>query len=138
MSDELEINEVLACKVKDEDLTFLNMMVNRFDFSLGITLIVKGSVISGQLIAGKKYYELTAENLKAVGSVGESLSQYFERKGTIGYTSTDPDFAYPNNFLHLEKVFIRQDNGQMGALNNALLRVKIEEIEGHILGTASN
>lgn len=138
MSDEVEINEVLAFKVRDEDLTFLNTMVNRFDFGMGITLIVKGSVITGELIAGKKYYELTAEKLKTVGFVGEALSQYFERKGTTGYTSTDPDFEYPNNFLHLDKVFIRQDNGQMGALNNALLRIKIEEIEGHILGTFSN
>ncbi|HAU5660006.1 gas vesicle protein [Citrobacter sp. Cf140] len=137
MSDEVEINEVLAFKFRDEDLTFLNTMVNRFDFSMGITLIVQGSVISGQLIAGKKYYELTAEKLKSVGFVGEALSQYFESKATNDYTSTDPDFVYPYNFLHLENVCIRQDNGQMNTLNNALLRVKIEEIEGHIIGAAA-
>lgn len=137
MSDEVERKQVLAVKVKDVDLLFLNSIVNRLKISMGITLIVQGSVITGQLIAGEQYYKLTAEKFKAIGPAGEALSQYFEHRGTTGYTSEDPAFEYPNNFLHLEKAFIRQDNGHMGALNNALLRVKIEEIEGHILGSTS-
>ncbi|EAA2704526.1 gas vesicle protein [Salmonella enterica] len=137
MSEEVELQHVLALKVKDEDLMFLNDIVNRTNCGIGITLFVKGNVISGSLIAGRKYYGFVSENLKAIGSAGVALSQYFENKGTNGYTSDKPDFEYPNNFLHLENVKVRSDQGTMGALQNAMLRVKIDEVEGHILGNVS-
>lgn len=137
MSEELELQHVLALKAKDEDLMFLNDIVNRTNCGIGITLFVKGNVISGSLIAGRKYYKIVSENLKAIGSAGEALSQYFENKGATGYTSDEPDFEYPNHFLHLENVQVRSDQGTMGALQNAMLRVKIEEVEGHILGNVS-
>lgn len=137
MSDEIEIGEVVAYKVKDEDLLFLNSIVNKFDYGIGVTLFSNGSVTTGTLISGKQYYSFVAERLKEAGSVGESLAQFFENKGATSYTSDDPDFLYPNNFLHLENVHIRQDNGRMAALNNAMLRIKIEEIDGHMIGTAN-
>ncbi|EGN6771425.1 gas vesicle protein, partial [Salmonella enterica] len=84
MSEEVELQHVLALKVKDQDLMFLNDIVNRTNCGIGITLFVKGNVISGSLIAGRKYYGFVSENLKAIGSVGEALSQYFENKGTNG------------------------------------------------------
>ncbi|WNI62364.1 gas vesicle protein [Enterobacter asburiae] len=138
MSDQVEVSQVEAFKVKDEDLLFLNKMVNRFDLSIGITLFSQGNVISGQLIPGKKYYALTAEKLKTAGTAGEVLAQFFEKKGAEGYTSEDPDFEYPNNFLHLESIKVQRGDGQMGPINNALLRIKIEETEGHIMGNASS
>ncbi|SUW63465.1 Uncharacterised protein [Buttiauxella agrestis] len=137
MSEDAELEQVLALKVRDEDLMFLNNIVNQTDCGIGITLFVHGGVISGTLISGKKYYKFVADNLKAAGPSGEALSQFFERKGSTGYTSEDPSFEYPNNFLHLENVQIRNGEGKMGLLNNAMLRLKIEEIEGHILGNIS-
>lgn len=134
MSEEVELQNVLAVKVKDEDLLFLNDIVNRTNCGIGITLFVGGNIISGTLIAGRKYYKFVSDNLKAIGSEGEALSQYFEKKGDVGYTSEDPDFKYPNNFLHLENVQVRSDKGTMDTLANAMLRVKIEEVEGHIFG----
>ncbi|OMP89783.1 gas vesicle protein [Raoultella terrigena] len=136
MSEDLDLQQVLAFKVKDEDLSFLNGMVNRAGLGIGITLFVKGSVISGSLIAGRKYYQLVSDNLKSSGTIGEALSTYFETKGKDGYTSDDPNFEYPNNFLHLENIKVRCDNGQMGSLNNAMLRIKIDEVDGHLIGTA--
>ncbi|MGV2813511.1 gas vesicle protein [Enterobacter cancerogenus] len=137
MSNENELNQVLALKAQDEDLLFLNSIVNRTDCGIGITLFVKGNLITGTLIAGKKYYQFVADNLKSVGESGAALAQYFEDKGTKQYTSGESGFAYPNNFLHLENVKIRNDGGVMGTLNNAMLRVKIEEVEGHIMGNIS-
>lgn len=138
MSDQDELNQVVAFKVKDEDLLFLNQMVNRFDLGIGITLFSQGNVISGQLISGKKYYALIASKIKAAGPAGEALSHYFDNKGAVGYTSEDPEFDYPNNFLHLESIKVQRGDGQMGPINDALLRIKIEETEGHILGNATS
>jgi hypothetical protein len=138
MSDQDELNQVVAFKVKDEDLLFLNKMVNQFDLGIGITLFSQGNVISGQLISGKKYYALTAEKLKKAGNAGEALAKFFESKGAEGYTSEDPDFEYPNNFLHLEDIKVQIGNGHMNPFNNSLLRIKIEETEGHIVGNASS
>lgn len=137
MSEEVELQHVLALKVKDEDLLFINDIVNRTNYGIGITLFVSGNIISGTLIAGRKYYKFLSDNLKALGSDGEALSQYFEKKGEIGYTSAEPDFEYPNNFLHLENVEVRSEQGTMGTLANAMLRVKIEEVEGHIFGNVN-
>lgn len=134
MSEQDELQEVLALKTKDEDLTFLNGIVNKLNLGIGVTLFVKGSVITGSLIAGRKYYQLVSDGLKSSGEIGEALSTYFETKGKDGYTSEDPDFEYPNNFLHLENIKVRCDNGQMGPLGNAMLRVKIDEIDGHFIG----
>ncbi|HHI3413148.1 TPA: hypothetical protein ACP47P_005031 [Klebsiella pneumoniae] len=50
------------------------------------------------------------------------------------FPSEDPNFEYPDNFLHLENIKVRCDNGQMGPLGNAMLRVKIDEIDGHFIG----
>ena len=137
MNEDSELQEVLSFKVKDSDLSFLNGMVNKLDFGIGITLFVKGCVITGSLISGRKYYSIVSDNLKASGAVGEALSAYFETKGMDGYTSADPDFEYPNNFLHLENIKIRGGSGVIGSLSDAMLRVKIEEIDGHFIGNIS-
>ncbi|HHA2323629.1 TPA: gas vesicle protein [Enterobacter hormaechei] len=137
MSNEVELNQVLALKAQDEDLLFLNSIVNRTGCGIGITLFVKGNLITGSLIAGKKYYQFVGDNLKSIGETGVALAQYFENKGAKQYTSDEPGFEYPNNFLHLENVKIRNDGGVMATLNNAMLRVKIEEVEGHIMGNIS-
>lgn len=79
MSEEVELQHVLALKVKDQDLMFLNDIVNRTNCGIGITLFVKGNVISGSLIAGRKYYGFVSENLKAIGSVGEALCKRLAR-----------------------------------------------------------
>ncbi|HED2507160.1 TPA: gas vesicle protein, partial [Klebsiella michiganensis] len=41
MNEDFELQEVLSFKVKDSDLSFLNGMVNKADFGIGITLFVK-------------------------------------------------------------------------------------------------
>lgn len=137
MNEDFELQEVLSFKVKDSDLSFLNGIVNKADFGIGITLFVKGCVITGSLISGRKYYRIVSDNLKSSGVVGESLSAYFEVKGRDGYTSPDPDFEYPNNFLHLENIKILGGSGVIRSLSDAMLRVKIEEIDGHFIGNIS-
>ena len=78
MNEDFELQEVLSFKVKDSDLSFLNGMVNKLDFGIGITLFVKGCVITGSLISGRKYYSIVSDNLKASGAVGEALSGFVE------------------------------------------------------------
>lgn len=134
MTTEEEMKSVVAHKIQDEDLVQLNRLVNSIDFGLGITIFVKGSVISGSLVSGKKYYNFVADKLKAIGDTGEALAVYFEQKAQNQYTKNSDDFIYPSTFLHIDMVQIRQDDGRMGQLNGAMLRIKIEEIEGYILG----
>ncbi|HAU5602429.1 TPA: gas vesicle protein [Citrobacter koseri] len=138
MPTEEQMKSVVACKIQDEDLLQLNDVVNRVDFGLGLTIFVKGSVISGSLISGKKYYTALAGKLKESGEVGTALAVYFDQKAESQYTKTSDDFIFPNNFLHIDQVEIRRDDGRMGQLNGGMLRIKIEEIEGYILGNIGN
>jgi hypothetical protein len=39
--------------------------------------------------------------------------------------------------LHLENIKIRGGSGVIGSLSDAMLRVKIEEIDGHFIGNIS-
>ncbi|EML9987772.1 gas vesicle protein [Citrobacter amalonaticus] len=135
MEQEDEMQYVTALKVQDQDLLTLNRVVNNAaGLELGITIFSHGRIISGLLTSGKDFYSTTAEKLKAVGALGESLAIYFDGKANQMYTYDESEGEIPNNFLHLKKVSVMSDNGSRLDMKNAMLRIKIEEIEGYVLG----
>ncbi|HGA3039271.1 TPA: gas vesicle protein [Serratia marcescens] len=141
MSDKKEIQEVYSHTQRDSNLTYLVTTVNRLDFEMGITLFVKGSVITGQLISGLKYHRYIENSLASAGVVGEALSGYFKQTAENLYAPTknenDEYNDIPCNFIHLNNVSIQNGNGGFNKINNAYLRISLDEIDGHIIGSAS-
>jgi hypothetical protein len=123
-------------KVKDADLVFLLKIVNKLDASIGVTLLSKGTFITGQMISGKQYYENVVERMKQAGDAGVALSSYFTNSAENVYSPSDDSDA-PTNFLHLKDVKIRSPEGSVDTLNGAYLRMKVEEIDGHFIGAMS-
>lgn len=123
-------------KTKDADLVFLVKIVNKTHASIGLTLFFNGLIITGQLISGKTYYEHVSDRMKEVGDAGIALSGYFSDSAENVYSPTEKEDA-PTNFMHLKDVKVRSDSGGINALNEAFLRMKVEEVSGHIIGTMS-
>ncbi|GLR11010.1 gas vesicle protein [Mixta theicola] len=137
MSEGGEVKNVVASKMRDMDLVYLTNIVNAVGGSFGITLFLKGTVISGLMISGKEYYSTLAENLALVGDVGENLAQHFSRVADDVYTPVSESESIPANFIHMKDVKIKSGTGEFDEMQNALLRLKIEEIDGHIVGNVS-
>ncbi|EOX9201005.1 hypothetical protein ACPX3P_000725 [Yersinia enterocolitica] len=135
-TQENTVEQVMARKVKDADLIYLVRMAN-IGYGLGVTLLTKGTMISGTLTSGKDYYETVASKISDAGEFGVALAKYYTDK--IGeYTpSDDEDKEIPLTFLHLKDFSILKGDGGFFNLKGATLRLKIEEIDGHLVGVAS-
>lgn len=137
MSEDSAVKNVVASKMRDMDLVYLTNIVNAVGGSFGITLFLKGSIVSGLMISGQEYYATLAERLAQVGDVGENLAQHFLQVADDVYTNVAEIESIPANFIHMKDVQVRAGNGEFSAMNDALLRLKIEEIDGHIVGNVS-
>ncbi|MCG1031782.1 hypothetical protein J5S76_07285 [Bacillus amyloliquefaciens] len=128
--------EVISRSIYDRDLEFLADLVEKLDIEIGITLMVKGLFVSGMLVAGKKYYTQVSEHLQSSGEAGKAISKYFSAKAdNFGIEQSE---EVELNFLNLINIAILKGDGQMGDLNGGRLRLKLEEVDGYILGKPSN
>ncbi|CAI1502617.1 Uncharacterised protein [Serratia grimesii] len=133
MSEENEEQVVISRKLQDADLLKFADLANKYDYSIGITILSKGVLITGRTISGKQYYNSIAD---ASGSA--PIAEYFRKVSAPLYTLQDGENVatvnFPLNFIHLENVSMKSGDGLFSQLNGALLRIKIEEIDGYILG----
>lgn len=138
MNDE-HFQDVYAHKVKDYNLVTLVNLVNKANFEMGMTLFVKGVIVTGSLISGYKYHDIMANQLAAVNEVGEALSTYYRDNADDMYKpdQNGESSNIPCNYLHMKNVKISGDSG-FRDMNNALLRINIAEVDGHIVGSTSS
>ena len=123
--------EVVASKVRDNLILNIVNMVNYEKLNLGMTLFCKGLVIGGDVISGKEYLETMAELTKEKSSL---LSKLYEDVGNAFYNELDEDKKHiPVNYIHMKNVVL-YDAGQLNPLSGGLIRIRIDEIDGHIIG----
>ncbi|CND92194.1 Uncharacterised protein [Yersinia rohdei] len=135
-SQESKIQEVISLKTRDSDLLYLVRMAN-FGVGVGVTLFSKGTIITGTLMSGKEYYETVASKLSEAGEFGAVLAEYYTHKAKELYTpSDDADKEMPLNFLHLKESSFFKGDGGLLKMQNSVLRIKIEEIDGHYVGNS--
>ncbi|HDT2308019.1 TPA: hypothetical protein QHP34_002648 [Citrobacter braakii] len=139
MSEEKEISTVLSRKITDADLSFCVNIANKHGANLGVTLFCKGIIITGMIISGKEYYDGVADSFGPKKDGVASLGDYFRQVGDAVYSQKDGDEEqeFPNNFIHLKDVKLSAGTSGFTPYNNAFLRLKVEEIDGHIIGIAS-
>ncbi|EPR9083344.1 hypothetical protein ACU9CW_003929 [Cronobacter dublinensis] len=130
-----EMNEVLANKMKDVDLLTIADLANEFNSEIGITLFVKGALVTGVTISGAKYYETNIKVLSEISSTtSQLLSRHFREGLSFYQAGENENFEYPQNFLHLKDVSFKLGEGKLIPIPDGLLRIKIEEVDGFILG----
>jgi len=97
---------------------FLQSLValsNKYDFELTITLTIGGSLVSGKLISGKKYFEKLAETVSEAMPAGnqEAVINFFAKPAETIYgkdNQQDPNNKSPQ-YIHLENAYIWAPGG---------------------------
>ncbi|QET15127.1 hypothetical protein [Klebsiella pneumoniae] len=128
-SCEREFN-VNSSKMRDADLLALTRMAN-IGAGIGVTLLSKGTVISGVLTSGKKYYEDCEKKLDGKGPIAEAIGSYFAQAKS--HYDISEENQIPLNFLHLENVVIMAGSARI-PYEGAIFRIKIEEVDGFFIG----
>lgn len=105
------------------------------NFEFGITLNVHGSLISGVLISGKKYFSEFADQF--MGSVKASWAQELHKviagHGDV-YDAPSDDERYPPNFIHLRDAHLHHPSGVIPTNGGVLWRGKINSVSAFNLG----
>ncbi len=73
-------HEVISRSIYDQDLEYLVNVVERANIDIGITLLVKGLLVSGMLVSNKKYYTQVSDDLQLSGDIGASIAEYFKER----------------------------------------------------------
>lgn len=79
-------HEVISRSIYDQDLEYLVNVVERANIDIGITLLVKGLLVSGMLVSNKKYYTQVSDDLQLSGDIGASIAEYFKERAKKNLT----------------------------------------------------
>lgn len=136
-----DAQEVIASKVRDNVILNLVNMVNIDSVSVGITIFCKGTIISGDVISGKEYFESMAEAVQSMHSTQskkEELSAlYLEISRDIYSVNAEQNTHIPLNYMHMKNVVVKGTNESFTTFIGSMLRVRIDEIDGHMIGRAA-
>jgi hypothetical protein len=125
---------------KDEVLEYLVKMLEETDLSTALTLCVSGSVISGEMISSKRYFEEVSSiyNQKQFSTNDPSLierglpameqvKQFLQQKGKSREEQHNP------KYIHLKNVLIYPSNPSqpVGAI---IWRGKLSSVDGFSIG----
>ncbi|KPL58204.1 gas vesicle accessory protein GvpU [Rossellomorea vietnamensis] len=116
---------------KDSILEFFVQASNKHDFSLDITLNVKGAVITGTLVSAKEYFDSLSETFEDGSEVAQKLSEELAKAGE----SVEEGQSAEAHFIHLKntKVYCG-DSKPTPSKGKIMWRGKISEVDGFFLG----
>ncbi|KAB7708967.1 gas vesicle protein GvpU [Bacillus aerolatus] len=117
--------------MKDSILEFFVQAANKHDFSLDITLNVKGAVITGTIISAKEYFDTLSEIFEDGDEVAQMLSDQLVDAGEAAQSQDNPEAC----FIHMKdtKVYCG-DSKPTPSKGEILWRGKLSEIDGFFLG----
>lgn len=107
---------------------------------VGVTITVGGSIISGNLITGKRYFEEVSKLMleaKASDQITEFLSGYFKEFSAV-YTNpldASEDWSPPRiGYIHLEKACYISSGKAHIPTGGCLWRGKLSSVDGFSIG----
>ncbi len=122
----------------DPLLAILVEAANKFDADIGLTLYVSGTVISGILVSGKRFFELMADWLTAEGAQGLADSLARPIAEMFSTPSTEPGDEEPADlsavYIHLREARVFA-SGSDKPLPETLWRGRLSHVSGWSLGT---
>ncbi|WP_241624550.1 hypothetical protein [Rosenbergiella epipactidis] len=129
-----EITQVAASGIQDDALVHLVFCAN-YGVGVGVTLIVGGQVIAGDLVSGQQYAEQAANNFRAAKAeeqVKDSLAKFFDNLAE----DYRPDEAteIPLNYLHIKDPSYLSGDGHWVKFNGSIMRIFISNVDGFSQG----
>lgn len=134
--DEILIKPIDGGGLKDDALILMVIFAEAANTGVNVTLYTNGLVIEGLLISTNKYIEhmkkhtnvsLGFEDTEMQQMINSSLEVYYDK---ILKKNDNESFKY----VHLEQVLVKQAGGDYEP-QGALLRLKIDSVDGFQLGT---
>lgn len=118
---------------KDNILEFFVKASNKHDFSLDITLLVNGAVVSGTMVSAKEYFETLSESFEDGNDIAQALSEQLTKAGESVDSNNDEA-----NFIHLKNTQIYcGDSKPTPSKGKILWRGKLNEVDSFFLGKIS-
>lgn len=115
-------------------------IANSSGIQFGITLVVGGSVVSGQLVGGQKYFEEFAREFAEAwpGERREDIRRAFASNAEIYQRSPQEDEkGFPPQFIHLIDARCFYPGSQLPNNRGVLWRGRINAVSGFSLGMLS-
>ncbi|OEC32736.1 hypothetical protein A7D25_22540 [Pseudomonas sp. 21C1] len=111
-------------------------LVNKFKFSMDITIFTAGGTITGQLISAEEYFRLYAESFSEAfpEEQRQEIREAYEAKGRVLSQETDDEGAPSPQFLHLKSARLCSPSGQIPSAPGVLWRGTIASTSGFSLG----
>lgn len=126
--DAKEQQEVISSKVKDNVLMNIVHLVNINAIAdVDLTLFCKGSVIAGDVVSGEDFFSSMAAGLEGKSA---TLQKLYTDIREMFYSKDE----HPLNYIHLKNVAVKNADGTFTPFNGGLLRMRIDEIDAHMLG----
>ncbi len=123
----------------DPLLAILVEAANKFDADIGLTLYVSGTVVSGILVSGKRFFELMADWLTAEGAQGladslaRPIAELFRRPDAEPADDEHDGLSQPD-YIHLRAAQVFT-SGNDRPLPETLWRGRLSHVSGWSLGT---
>jgi hypothetical protein len=135
-SSNLEIGQEIHDRSVDWFLQILVSLANHGSLEMSITLVLGGSVVSGTLISGKKYFDMFSSSFSAAwpGEDKEEIRQSFAKYGTIFDQEDEQEQMPQPQYIHLADARFPSPNGNMPTNSGVLWRGRINAISGFSLG----
>lgn len=119
----------------------VNMVDTNLDFRVGVTLTVRGAVVTGQLISATRYFELFAskfgegfQNEETGKGIAGVFQEYgAEARAAAARNTSELGFVHLVNTQHLSP----GAPGLPTASDGILWRGRLSEVSGFMLGTIS-
>lgn len=126
--------EMSGTASKDSILEFFVKASNKHDFSLDITLLVNGAVVTGTIVSAKEYFETLSESFEDGNDIAKALSEQLTKAGESVDSNTDEEA----HFIHLKNTHIYcGDSKPTPSKGKILWRGKLSEVDSFFLGKIS-
>jgi hypothetical protein len=125
---------------QDEVLEYLIKILEETDLGVSLTLCVNGSIISGQMISSKRYFEelssiyseknITTNDPSLIEKglpILQQVKQFLQQKGKSREEQDNP------KYIHLEKVVIYPSNPSQ-PVGATVWRGKLSSVDGFSIG----
>ncbi|MCV3209244.1 hypothetical protein OHD62_23785 [Mesorhizobium sp. YC-39] len=124
---------------------YLNALVKfaEGNLELGMTLFIRGTVITGTMISGRKYFEELSRQMRSASIQGSSDPA--DLQDVLGRAMMDFADMYPRageepepgrpppKFLHLRNARIFQAANHLPS-NGQLMRLRLDAVDGYFMG----
>nr|WP_288356451.1 gas vesicle accessory protein GvpU [uncultured Pseudomonas sp.] len=140
----IDLAKLMATKDKDWFLSMLVKIANNGPGEFGVTLNVGGSIISGMLISGRKYFDEFAKQFATPfrgenedsesPSIEATLKQFGQIYDKTENEETDDKENNPVSYIHLRDANIFFRDGTIPTNQGVLWRGKLSSVDGFSLG----